>query len=65
MYSDRTVSKPPSGLVPRYIVGSNTDWRQRCRDIAAALDRYEEACIPPPIEWTDELNELLATEKRR
>jgi len=47
-------TKPPLGLTPRWCL----DLR-RTREILAAMDRYAEAGLVIPGEWTDELNELV------
>jgi len=46
--------KPPLGLTPRWFLNL-----QRTREIIAAMDRYVEAGLVIPEEWTDELNELI------
>lgn len=48
-------TKPPLGLTPRCI-----QFEIRIADIRSAISRYEEAQFPVPIEWRDELNQLLA-----
>ena len=47
-------AKPPLGLTPRWFFDL-----QRTREILAAMDRYVEAGLVIPEEWTDELNELV------
>jgi hypothetical protein len=53
-------TKPPLGLTPRYSLDL-----QRTREILAAMDRYVEAGLVIPEEWTDELNELICRKRLR
>lgn len=49
-----TTRKPPLGLMPAHI------WRaKRIAEIMRAVIRYEDANVPPPHEWIDELREHL------
>ena len=48
------MTKPPIGLMPRYIHRS-----KRIVDIFGAMERYAEAHQPVPPEWVDELRELV------
>ena len=45
--------KPPLGLTPRWLLDE-----EREREIYAAIDRYNEADYPIPIEWIQELTEI-------
>lgn len=48
-------TRPPIGLVPRYI------WiEQRISVIMRAIIRYEDAGVPVPPEWREELREHVA-----
>ena len=49
-----TVSKPPLGLKPKFIHDA-----QRVREILEAMTRYSEANYPIPIEWIEELKQLI------
>jgi len=53
-------SKPPLGLVPRWMHDS-----QRVGEILEALMRYNEAGKPFPQEWLDELNEKIKKEEAK
>lgn len=48
------VEKPPLGLKPRYIHNS-----QRMVEILHAMERYSNARKPIPIEWINELGDLI------
>ena len=51
------IKKPPIGLKPRYI------WEcERKLEIFEAMRRYSEAQMPIPIEWIEELKNLLGIE---
>lgn len=50
--------KPPIGLVPRSVFEVVTR-QQRTKDIFAAMQRYAEAGKNVPVEWIDELKELI------
>ena len=50
--------KPPVDLVPRSIFESTTR-KQRATDILAAMQRHAEAGKAVPVEWIDELKELV------
>lgn len=50
--------KPPLGLAPRWALDL-----QRTREILAAMDRYVEAGLVIPEEWTNELNELICRKR--
>ena len=45
--------KPPLGLTPRWLLDE-----EREIEIYAAIDRYNEAGYPIPIEWIQELTEI-------
>jgi hypothetical protein len=51
-------TKPPLGLTPRWSLDL-----QRTREILAAMDRYVEAGLVIPEEWTDELNEPICRKR--
>ena len=48
------VPKPPLGLKPKYIHD-----KTRIREILDAMERYSEQRFPIPIEWVEELRELI------
>lgn len=48
------LAKPPLGLTPRAIHDFN-----RIREIVEAIERYADAEKPIPLEWVDELKDLL------
>lgn len=50
--------KPPTGLMPRSVFEATTR-QQRAKDILAAMQRYAEAGEAVPVEWIDELKELV------
>lgn len=47
-------NKPPIGIVPRYIHNSN-----RTVKILDAMERYSKASRSIPVEWIDELRDLI------
>lgn len=51
-------TKPPLGLVPRFVRDS-----ERCREILAAIERYNDAGKPVPGEWLEELNERMPKQR--
>lgn len=51
-------NKPPIGIKPRYIHDE-----QRLIDIQRAIERFLYACMPIPIEWIYEYNELVVKQK--
>lgn len=51
-------AKPPTGLMPRSVFEATTR-QQRAKDILAAMQRYAEAGEAVPVEWIDELKELV------
>ena len=53
-YPTTTVSIPPFGLKPKYIHD-----KTRIREILDAMERYSEQRFPIPIEWVEELRELI------
>lgn len=46
--------EPPLGLKPKYIHD-----KTRIREILDAMERYSEQRFPIPIEWIEELRELI------
>lgn len=51
------IKKPPIGLKPKYI------WEcERKLEIFEAMRRYSDAQMPIPIEWIEELKNLLGIE---
>lgn len=48
------VSKPPLGLKPKYIHN-----KARIKEILDAMERYSYQRFPIPIEWVEELRELI------
>ena len=46
--------KPPLGLIPKRIVQV-----ERCKDIVAAMARYDEVNKEIPQEWHEELREII------
>ena len=52
------IEKPPLGIKPRHVHDS-----ERAIEIAKAIARYIEARKKVPIEWTDELMEILNYQK--
>ena len=52
----KNLSKPPIGLVPSYI------WKEkRVQVIKEAMKRYVDASKIIPMDWWDELNELVVS----
>jgi hypothetical protein len=45
--------KPPIGITPRWKVEEDRVW-----EIAAAIERYKDAGLDIPVEWTLEYKEL-------
>ena len=52
--NEPTVSKPPLGLKPKYIHD-----KARVEEILDAMERYSYQRFPIPIEWVEELRELV------
>ncbi len=52
--NQETVSKPPLGLVPKFIRN-----KQRVTEILDAMERYSYQRFPIPTEWVKELRELI------
>lgn len=48
------VPKPPLGLKPKYIHD-----KARVKEILDAMERYSYQRFPVPIEWIEELRELI------
>lgn len=48
------IVKPPLGLMPRFIHDE-----KRMHEILDACNRFIQASRPVPIEWIEELNELM------
>ena len=48
------VPKPPLGLKPKYIHD-----KARVKEILDAMERYAYQRFPVPIEWVEELRELI------
>ena len=48
------VPKPPLGLKPKYIHD-----KARVKEILDAMERYSYQRFPVPIEWVEELRELI------
>jgi hypothetical protein len=53
-------AKPPLGLKPRWVVDMH-----RTVEILAAMQRYVPDGLPIPVEWADELNDLLYRQRER
>lgn len=53
-YLATTVPMPPLGLKPKYIHD-----KTRIKEILDAMERYSERRFPIPIEWVEELKELI------
>lgn len=53
-YPTITVPIPPLGLRPKYIHD-----KTRIKEILDAMKRYSEQRFPIPIEWVEELKELI------
>ena len=53
-YPTITVPIPPLGLRPKYIHN-----KTRIKEILDAMKRYSEQRFPIPIEWVEELKELI------
>lgn len=53
-YSATTVPIPPLGLKPKYIHD-----KARVKEILDAMERYSYQRFPVPIEWVEELKELI------
>lgn len=53
-YPTTTVPTPPLGLKPKYIQD-----KARIKEILDAMERYSEQRFPIPIEWIEELRELI------
>ena len=49
-----TVPMPPLGLTPKFIHN-----KKRVLEILDAMERYSYARFPAPIEWVEELKELI------
>ena len=47
-------TKPPLGLKPRKIHDQD-----RMNELICAIERYSEASMPVPKEWTDELKDIV------
>ena len=47
-------SKPPIGITPRWLLDE-----EREIEIQRAITRYTDAGYPIPIEWYEELNEIV------
>ena len=52
--NETAVLKPPLGLKPKYIHD-----KARVKDILDAMERYSYQRFPVPIEWIEELRELI------
>lgn len=52
--NQKTVSKPPLGLMPKFIHD-----KKRIIEILDAMERYSYQRFPIPIEWIEELRELI------
>jgi hypothetical protein len=55
-------TRPPLGVVPRYIWAS-VQQTERLNDLKAAMVRYLEAGATIPMEWLAEYNELIRKPK--
>lgn len=53
-YLATPVPMPPLGLKPKYIHD-----KTRIKEILDAMERYSEQRFPIPIEWIEELRELI------
>ena len=53
-YPTTTVPMPPLGLKPKYIHD-----KTRIKEILDAMERYSEQRFPIPLEWIEELRELI------
>lgn len=48
------MERPPIGIMPRYI------WEEkRLSELISAINRYVDNCMPVPMEWIEEYNELI------
>ena len=56
--NESTASKPPLGLKPKYIHD-----KARIKEILDAMERYSYQRFPIPIEWVEELRELITEGK--
>jgi hypothetical protein len=54
-----TATKPPLGLTPRYVIRI-----QRIFAILGAIYRYTDANLVVPVEWTEELSQLITDHNR-
>ena len=52
--NETAVLKPPLGLKPKYIHD-----KIRIKEILDAMERYSYQRFPVPIEWVEELRELI------
>lgn len=52
--NEMAVPKPPLGLKPKYIHD-----KARVKEILDAIERYSYQRFPVPIEWIEELRELI------
>lgn len=52
--NETAVPKPPLGLKPKYIHD-----KARVKEILDAMERYSYQRFPIPIEWIEELRELI------
>ena len=52
--NETAVPKPPLGLKPKYIHD-----KARVKEILDAMERYSYQRFPVPIEWIQELRELI------
>jgi hypothetical protein len=55
------LKKPPLGLTPKWIRRKEFD-QNRANEILEAIQRYRQADIYIPVEWVDELKELICNE---